>query len=302
MAVITSGAHPKALWPGIQAWFGRKYNEYPTQWTDLFDMETSDKMYEEDVEITGFGLAAVKAEGAATTYDTEAQGFTKRYTHVVYSLGYIVTKEELEDNLYEVVSKRRSQALAFSFRQTKEINLANVYNRAFTSTYTGGDGKELLATDHPSLAGNWSNELATPADLSEASIEDLVIQIMGATNSRGLRIALQPQSLHVHRHNWFEANRILKSVLQNDTANNAINVLRAEGTFPKGIKVNQYFDDADAWFVRTNCPNGMKYLERRAMSFTTDNDFDTSNAKAKADERYSAGWTDPRALYGSDGA
>ena len=173
MAVISTGNHPKALWPGVKAFFGRQYNEHQVEYTDLFDMDTSDKNYEELVELTGFGLAPVKTEGSGVQYDSESQGYTKRATHVAYSLGYIVTREELDDNQYEIVSKRRSKALAFSFRQTKEIVAANVYNRATNSSYTGGDGKELLATDHPTSNGNQSNELATAADLSEASTSSI---------------------------------------------------------------------------------------------------------------------------------
>lgn len=300
--VITTGNHPKALWPGIKAWFGRIYDEHAVEYTDLFDMDTSDRAYEEDVEVTGFGLAPVKPEGGSVSYDSEVQGYVARYTHVAYAMGYICTYEELRDNLYEVVSKRRAQALAFSARQTKENVAANVYNRAFTAAYSGGDGKELLATDHPSLAGDWSNELSPAADLSEAALEDLIIQIMGATNSRGLKISLMPQSLHVPRQLWFEANRILKSTLQNDTANNAVNVLKATNALPKGIKVNHYFSDTDAWFVRTNAPRGMIMYQREEYSFDTDNDFSTKNALAAFYERYVPRWTDPRGLYGSAGA
>jgi hypothetical protein len=302
MAIITTGSHPKALWPGVAAWFGRQYDEFKAEYTDLFDTETSDKNYEEDVQLTGFGLAPSKAEGSSITYDSETQGFTKRYTHTVYGSGYMVTREEMEDNKYEEVSKRRAQALAFAMRQTKENVCANVYNRAFNTSYTGGDGKRLLTTDHPSIAGDWSNVLATAADLSESALEDMIIQIMNAKNDRGLRISLMPKALIVSPSDWFNANRILKSTLQNDTANNGINALKATNALPGGIVVNHYLTDADAWFIRTNAPRGMLYFQRRAYEFVQDNDFDTENAKAKATERYSCGWTDPRGLYGSAGA
>lgn len=300
--VITTGNHPKALWPGIKAWWGRTYDEHVVEWTDLFDRDTSDKAYEEDVQVTGFGLAPKKAEGAATQYDSETQGQTARYTHVSYALGYMVTYEERQDNLYEVVSRRRAQALAFSMRQTKETVGANVYNRAFNSSFTFADGKELLATDHPTLSGEQSNELAVSADLSEASLEDLTIQIMGATNDRGLKISLMPRCLIIPRQLVFKANRILKSTLQNDTANNAINALKATNAIPEGIKVNHYLTDADAWFLKTNAPRGMIAYDREAISFDQDNDFDTKNAKAMCYERYSFGATDFRGLYGSAGA
>lgn len=301
MAVISTGNHPKALWPGVKAWFGRQYNEHQTEYTDLFDMDTSSMNYEEVVELTGFGLAPVKTESASVQYDSESQGYTKRFTHVAYALGYICSREELDDNQYEIVSKRRAKALAFSFRQTKENVAANVYNRATNSSYTGGDGKELLATDHPTSNGSQSNELATAADLSEASLEDIVIQIMGAKNSRGLAINLMPKKLIVPRQEWFNANRILKSVLQNDSAQNAINALKATNAIPGGIVVNHYLTDADQWFVRTNAPEGMTGFDRVKMEFTQDNDFDTSNAKAKGYERYSFGWGDWRGVFGSPG-
>ncbi len=301
MAVITTGAHPKALWPGIHAWFGRQYAEHKEEYPDLFDEQTSDKAYEEDVEITGFGLAPVKPEGTAIIYDTETQGYVTRYTNVAYALGYIVTYEELRDDLYEVVSKRRAQAIAFSMRQTKENVAANIYNRAFSSTYTGGDGVSLINTAHPTLSGNQSNQLTTAADLSETAIEDLIIQIMQTTNNRGLKVSNLPQSLHVPTQLWFEANRILKSVLQNDTSNNAINVLKATNALPKGVMVNHYFTSATAWFIRTNIPRGMTYFKREAMSFDQDNDFDTKNAKAAAYERYVMGWTDWRSIFATAG-
>lgn len=304
MSVISTGNHPKALWPGIKAWWGRQYDEHQTEHTDLFDSDTSDKAYEELVEVTGFGLAPVKEQGAGVMYDTESQGTVTRATHVAYALGYIVTREELDDNKYEIVSKRRASALAFAMRQTKENVAANIYNRAFNSSYTFGDGKEMLATDHPTLNGSQSNELATAADLSEASLEDLCIQIMGAKNSRGLNINLMPRTLIVPRQLVFEANRIVKSTLQSGTANNDVNAIRVTGQFPGGIKVNHYLTDQDAFFIRTNIPSGtgLMHLQRVANEFTQDNDFDTSNAKAKSYERYVFSVGDWRAIYGTPGA
>lgn len=301
MAVITTGAHPKALWPGIKEWWGRSYAEHPEEYVDLFDKETSDKAYEEEVEITGFGLAPVKNQGTAINYDTESQGSVTRYTHVAYALGYIVTFEELRDDLYEVVSKRRAKQLALSMRQTKENVAANVYNRAFTSGYVGGDGKTMIASDHPTLSGNQSNLLTNAADISETSIEDLTVQIMQAVNNRGLKINLMPQSIHVSPSQWYETNRVLKSVLQSNTAENNINVLKATNVFPKGIKMNHYFSSSTAWFIRTNCPTGLQHFERDAIMFDQDNDFDTKNAKAACYERYSFGWSDWRGVYGTPG-
>jgi len=302
MSVISTGNHPKALWPGVKAWWGRSYDKLPEEYKMLFDMETSDKAYEEDVQVTGFGLAPVKAEGTSVVFDSEVQGYVSRYTHVAYALGYIVTYEELQDNLYETVSKRRSEALAFSMKQTKEIVAANVYNRAFTAGYTFGDGVVLCSASHPTSSGNQSNILSVAADLSEVALEDMLVQVMLAKNDKGLRISLMPQSLIVAPSNWFEANRILKSTLQNDTANNAVNVLKAENAIPGGIKMNHYLTDADAWFVRTNAPRGMVGYQRSPISFDQDNDFNTKNAKAMAYERYSFGVTDWRGLFGSAGA
>jgi len=302
MAVISTGNHPKALWPGVKAFWGRTYDEHAVEYTDLFDMETSTRNYEEDVQVTGFGLAPVKAEGASITYDSETQGYISRYTHVAYALGFIVTREEIDDNLYEVVGKRRGQALAFSMRQTKETVAGNIYNRAFNSSYTFGDGKELIATDHPSSSGTWANELTTAADLSETALEDLMVLIMGMTNHRGNKINLMAKTLIVPKELWFEANRILKSTLQNDTANNATNVLKTTNALPGGIKINHYLTDSDAYFIRTNAPRGMIGYDRAKDELKKDNDFNTDNALAKAYERYSFGNTDPRAIVGSPGA
>lgn len=300
--VITTASHPKALWPGVKAWWGQVYNEHAEEYTDLFDKDSSSQNYEEDVQLTGFGLAPRKGEGAATSYDSEVQGFTTRYTHVAYALGYIVTKEELDDNLYESVSKRRAAALAMSFRQTKENVAANVYNRAFTAGYLGGDGATLASTAHPNTSGGtWANRPAVDVDLSETALEDAMIAIMGFQNDRGLLINVMPRSLIIARNEWYNANRILKSIYTPGSANNDINVLKATNALPEGIKMNHYLTSPRAWFLRTNIQNGMKYYERTGISFDQDNDFDTMNAKAKGYERYSFGWTDPRAVYGVNG-
>lgn len=303
MPIITTGSDPKLLWPGLNEVWGRNYDEHPKEYVDLFDIETSDMNYEEEVEMTGFGLAPVKQQGASTTYDVETQQTVTRYTHIAYGLGFIITREERDDNLYEKKGVSRTQALAFSVRQTKENVSANVYNRAFNGAFpVTGDGQALISATHPTLSGNQSNVLAVAADLSEAAIEDMCIQIMNATNNRGLRISLMPESLHVPTALVFEAERILKSTLQNDTGNNAINALRSMGVFPKGCKVNHYFTDADAWFIRTNAPAGMKMFQRVAAEFAQDGDFDTGNIKYKAYERYSVGATDFRGIYGTPGA
>jgi len=303
MAIITTGSHPKELWPGVHAFFGIAYEDHGEEWRELVEVKDSGKNYEEMVQNTGFGLAPVKAQGASVSFDEDAQGYTARFTHIVYGLGYIVTREEIEDNLYESTSMDRALSLKISMVETKENVVANVAaNRAFNASFTGGDGVALCSSAHPTRAGNQSNILATAADLSEASIEDMIILIMGATNDRGIKIKLMPQSLHVARQNWFEANRIYQSVLQNDTANNAINVLRATNALPKGIKVNHYFTDADAFFIKTNAQKGLTLFQRRALEFTKDNEFSTENAMAKATERYSVYWGDWRGWYGTPGA
>jgi hypothetical protein len=302
MSVINSASFSKALWPGINAWYGKAYSEYPVEYTKLFETFSSRKQFEEDVGVSSFGLAVVKPEGAPITYDSERQAFITRYTHVVYALGFIITREIYEDDQYDVVGQRKAQGLAFSMRQTKEVIAANVYNRAFSSTYTGGDGKELLATDHPNWAGGtWSNELTTAADLSEAALEQACIDIAGFTNDRGLKIAVIPKTLIIPKELMFEASRILKSDLRVGTANNDANILKNMGMIPETV-VNHYLTDTDAWFIRTNVQNGMKHFERRGDEFGMDEDFDTENAKYKATARYSFGWTDPRALFGSPGA
>jgi hypothetical protein len=295
---ITTGNHPKALWPGMHAFFGASYAEHPEEYREIFSVEKSSKNYEEDTALTGFGLAPTKTEAGAISYDSESQGFTKRYSHIVYGLGYVVSEEELEDNLYEIASKRRIKRLAFSMRQTKEIVSANVLNRATTSGYNGGDGVVLLSTAHTSTNGNYSNTLSTAADLSEASLEDLVVQIGQAVNDRGLNIALRPKKLIIPVNLMFEAKRILKSDGQSGSANNDINALKGMFDF----SVNHYLTDTDAWFLKTDAPNGLTMFDRRALSFVQDNDFDTGNAKAKATMRFSVGWTDPRGVYGSVGA
>lgn len=300
---ITSGNNPKAFVPGVKKWWGMSYGKFPVQYTKLFDEDTSMRSYEEIIETTGFGYVPVKNSGDSVVYDSQGQGVSTRVTHVAYSLGYIVTREEMDDNQYQYF-KNRTNALAFSARSTKEVVHANVYNRAFDSSYTFGDGKELLATDHPTFNGTQSNELATPADLSEAALEDLCILIGKTKDTKGLNIPLIAESLIVPVDNMFEAERIVKSVLQSDTSNNAINALKATNMFPKGVIVNNYLTDSDAFYVRTNIPEGTGLLsiQRTKAEFQNDNEFDTSNFKQKFYERYSVTCGDFRAIYGSAGA
>lgn len=302
MPVISTGNHPKALWPGVREFFGTTYKEKSLQYPMIFDVRTSKKHYEEDVAITGFGLAPVKTEGGSVSYDSDSQEWTKRYTHVAYALGFIVTYEELQDNLYKQKAFRRSAGLAYSMRQTQEIIARNILDRATDSNYVGGDGKELLATDHPTASGNQSNELSTAADLSEAALEDLLIQIRTAKDSRGKQIAIQPQALVVPPNLMYDAHRITKSPLRSGTAENDANAMRDMGSLPKGVKVMDYLTDTDQWFVTTDAPNGLTWFNRETVQLSNDGDFDTMNAKAKAYMRFAAGWTDWRGCYGSPGA
>ena len=302
MAIITTQNNPKLLWPGIQAiWGDNFYKQHKSEYDKIFAVSDSKKTFEEDVQMTGFGLAPVKAQGASLTYDSDDQGYIQRYTHVAYALGYIVTHEEARDNLYMEVGSRRAKGVAFSMNQTIETVAANILNRSVTGGYTYADGKTLLATDHPNTSGGtWSNKLAVDADLSHAALEDLTIQIMGATNDRGLQIPIMPECLIVPRQELYNAQRILKSTLQNDNANNATNVLN--GVFPGGIVMNHYLDNADDWFIKTNCPNGLKFLWRERPSFDNDGDFDTKNLKHAGYMRFIAGITDARGCYGSTGS
>ena len=301
--VITTGAHPKALWPGVHNFWGQVYDEHPIEYGELYEEIPSEMAFEQDVQITGFGLAPLKPEGGAMTYDSEIQGPIQTYTHLAYALGYIVTFEELRDNLYEKVSMNRAHANAFSITQTLENLGAGIYNDAFTgSVFTSADGQPLCSSAHVNTTGGtYSNALTPSADLMEASLEDICIQSMGLLTDRGLFINILPESLHVPRQEWFNANRILKSVLQAGTANNDINVLKATNAFPKGIKMNHYLTSPHAWFVRTNCLHGMQMFWRDKPFFDQDNDYDTKNAKAATYFRCSFGNTDPRGILASNG-
>ena len=300
MSVINTGSFPKLLFPGIKRVWGMEYNRHQPMWPTVFEKLSSEQAYEEDVEAIGFGLMSVKGQGGGVNYDTAQQGYVSRYTALTYSIGYMVTMEEIQDNLYEKVSLKRATKLARSVYETEEIVHANVLNRAFTAAYAGGDGKELIATDHPTLTGNQSNELTTAADLSEASLEDLIIQINGATDSRGLKFANMPKSLIVPRQLEFDAARIMKSMLTPDSANNAMNVVR--GSIPDGAVMWRYLTDEDAWFVKTDCPEGLTHFTRMPVEFDEDGDFDTKNRKYSAVARWSQGWSNWRGIYGSAGA
>lgn len=309
MSVISTTSFAKALWPGVNRWYGDTYTEFPVEWTKLFESNSSKRNFEEIVGVSGLGLLSTKSEGAGITYDTSRQGFTTRFQHVTYASGFVVTREAFEDDLYNVVGKQKAQSLAFAVRQTKEILGANVYNRAFNTSYTGGDSATLVAsaggggsTSHPNVAGGTqTNGPAVAVDLSEAALEQAIIDIAGFTDDRGLKIAVRPKTLVIPVNLMFEASRILKGDWQVNSAERNINALKTMGMVPE-IVVNHYLTDTDAWFLRTDARDGMLYFSRRDDEFSTDDDFDTENAKFKATFRCSFGWGDWRGIYGSPGA
>lgn len=304
MSTITRAAHPAAAWEGVRKWFGVEYNRREPIWPQIFETRTSTKSYEESIEEVPFGVLSTKTESGSIVYDSTHQGYTERLTHVTYALGYKVSLEEMLFNKYEELSLRRAGRLARSTRETEEIIHAQIFNRAFDSNYTYGDGTTLISSSHPTDAGNQTNTLAADADLSEASIEDMLIVVEDAKDARGIRIGNKARRLIIQHANMFEATRIVKSVLQNDTANNATNALRAMNVFPDGILVNQYHTDADAWFVQTDAggDTGLVHYSALDATFDKDNEFDTKNACASVVTIFSAGPENWRGLYGTQGA
>ena len=292
----------KELEPGLNALFGMEYKNYENEHAEIYDTETSDRAFEEEVMLSGFGEAPVKTEGAGVSFDNAQEVFTARYTHETIALAFSLTEEAVEDNLYDRLSARYTKALARSMATTKQIKAAAILNGAFT-TSLGGDGVALCATTHPTLEGpNLANTLATAADLSETSLEQSLIDIAAFTDERGLKIAVQGTKLIIPKELQFIADRILKSTLRVGTADNDINAVRNMGMIPQGYSVNHYLADPDAFFIKTDAPNGMKMFQRVGISTGFEGDFDTGNVKYKARERYSFGFSDPRGLYGSPGA
>lgn len=299
MSVITRSTAPDLLWPGIQAIFGLNYDKLDKEYTRIFDVRKSTKAYEKVSEATGLGLAAVKGEGQSIIYDSPGAGPTSIFTHVTYGLGYIITREAIEDNQYQEVAEARSAALPWSMLTTKEIVHANILNRAANGSYVGGDGQPLASDSHPTHAGTFDN-LLTAADFSEAALEDALTQVATAKNSAGLPIALQAKRLIVGPGQIFNVTRILQSDGRSGTANNDLNAFKFLGVVPE-VVLNHYLDDLDAWNLQTNAPNGLISYQRRALDLEDDTDFDTENRKHKATERYSAGWGDPRAIFHNPG-
>jgi hypothetical protein len=292
----------KELEPGLNALFGLEYKNYENQHTQIYTIESSDRAFEEEVMESGFGEAPVKTEGAGVAYDQAQEVYTARYTHETIALAFSLTEEAVEDNLYDRLSARYTKALARSMAQTKQIKAAAVLNGAFT-TSIGGDGVVLCATNHPTLQGpNLSNTLATAADLSETSLEQALIDIQAFTDERGLKIAVQGLKLIIPKELQFTADRILKSTLRVGTADNDINAIRNMGMVSQGYTVNNFLTDPDAFFIKTDAPNGMKMFERVSLKTGFEGDFDTGNVRYKARERYSFGFSDPRGIFGSPGA
>ena len=293
----------KELEPGLNALFGLEYKNYENQHAEIFDVENSDRAFEEEVMLSGFANAAVKSEGAAVTFDTANESFTSRYTHETIALAFAITEEAIEDNLYDRIATRYTKALARSMAQTKQIKAANVLNNGFSSSFPGGDGKELFATDHPTVsAGDLKNELSTSADLSETSLEQAMIDIAAFKDERGFKIAARGLKLIIPSELQFTAERILKSPARVGTADNDLNALSSKGMLPQGYVVNNYLTDTDAFFIKTDVPNGMKMFNRAALKTAMEGDFDTGNVRYKARERYSFGFSDWRGMFGSPGA
>ena len=292
----------KELEPGLNALFGLEYKGYEQEHLQIYDVESSDRAFEEEVMLSGFGEAPVKTEGAGLAYDTAQEVFTARYTHETIALAFSLTEEAVEDNLYDRLARRYTLALARSMATTKQIKAASVLNGAFT-TSIGGDGVALCATDHPIIGGpDQKNELATAADLSETSLEQAIIDIQSLVDERNLKIAIQGLKLIIPKELQFTADRIMKSTLRVGTADNDINALKNMGMIPQGYTVNHYLTDPDAWFVKTDAPNGMKMFERVTMKTAFEGDFETGNMRYKARERYSFGFSDWRGIFGSPGA
>ena len=300
----------KELLPGLNALFGLEYARYGQEHKEIFETESSDRSFEEETKLSGFGSAPTKTEGSAIAYDNAQEAWTARYNHVTIALGFSLTEEAVEDNLYDSLSARYTKALARSMANTKQVRAANVLNNGFSGSFLGGDDRSLFGTnaasavtDHPLVSGGTnSNTQATPSDLNETALENAVIQISNWTDERGLLIAAKPRRLVIPSDLQFVATRLLDTAQRPGTADNDINALKNNGAIPEGYSVNHFLTDTDAYFLTTDVPNGMKHFERTALSTSMDGDFDTGNVRYKARERYSFGWSDPLGMFGSPGA
>jgi hypothetical protein len=293
----------KELLPGLNALFGLEYARYGEEHKEVYETETSERSFEEETKLSGFSAAPVKNEGSAIAYDNAQEVFTARYNHETIALGFSITEEAIEDNLYDSLSSRYTKALARAMAYTKQTKAAAVLNNGFDTDYTGGDGQPLFSASHPLVSGGTNSNIpSTPADLNETSLEAAVIQIAAWTDERGLLIAAKPRKLVVPPSLMFVATRLLETELRVSTADNDINALKSNGSIPEGYAVNHFLTDTDAWFLTTDVPNGLKHFVRTPMATGMDGDFDTGNVRYKARERYSFGWSDPLGMYGSEGA
>ena len=293
----------KELLPGLNALFGLEYKRYGEEHKEIYETETSERSFEEETKLSGFSAAPVKNEGSAIAYDNAQEAFTARYTHETIALGFSITEEAVEDNLYDSLSARYTKGLARAMSYTKQVKAAAVLNNGFTSGYNGGDGVPLFSNAHPLVGGGSNSNIpSVPADLNETSLENAVIQIAAWTDERGLLIAARPKKLIIPSALQFVATRLLETELQVGTADNTINAIKNNGSIPEGYAINHWLTDTNAWFLTTDVPNGLKHFIRAPMSTSMDGDFDTGNVRYKARERYSFGWSDPLGVYGSAGA
>ena len=292
----------KELEPGLNALFGLEYKNYTDEHTQIFDIENSDRAFEEEVMLSGFGNAEVKPEGSSVNYDDAKETFTARYTHETLALAFSITEEAIEDNLYDRLASRYTKALARSMANAKQVKAANVLNNAFSSSFTGGDGVELCSAVHPIVAGTFKNELSTAADLNETSLEQSLIDIAAMTDDRGLKIAAQGVKMIIPSALQFTAERLMKSTGRVGTADNDINAIANMGMIPQGYVINHYLTDTDAFFIKTDVPNGLKMFVRAPVKTAMEGDFESGNVRYKARERYSFGFSDPRGIFGSPGA
>ena len=293
----------KELLPGLNALFGLEYKRYGEEHKEIYEIEASERSFEEETKLSGFSAAPVKNEGGAISYDNAQEAFTARYSHETIALGFSITEEAIEDNLYDSLSARYTKALARAMSYTKQVKAASVLNNGFSSSYLGGDGVALFSTAHPLVSGGTnSNTAATPVDLNETSLEAATIQIAAWTDERGLLIAAKPRKLVIPPSLMFVATRLLETNLRVGTNNNDINALKNNGTIPEGYTVNHFLTDVNAWFLLTDVPNGLKHFERTPLQNSMDGDFDTGNVRYKSRERYSFGWSDPLGAWGSSGS
>ena len=300
---ITRSQLVKELEPGLNALFGLEYKRYENEHEEIFSIESSDRAFEEEVMLTGFGAAPVKTEGAGVQYDNAIESFTARYTHETIAMAFALTEEAVEDNLYDRLAGRYTKAMARSMAHTKQVKGASVLNNGFSNSYPGGDGVALFSTAHPTaLSANFANRPTVGADLNETSLEQGIIDIAAFIDERGLKVALTARKLIVPKELQFTAERLMKSTLRTATADNDINAIKSMGLIPEGYAVNHYLTDTNAWFLITDAPNGLKMFQRAPIKTAFEGDFDTGNVRYKARERYSFGWSDPRGAYGSPGA